>query len=424
MATAGGHVAGPPERGPQQTPPSSVEKGVPLMAATGEVPYVPPGAETNDSSPAAPMCDEIDVLFAGQSAGSLEEWDAGRFRFVATLQEAPRNNGRVELCEDLGTSSMVAVKAMPVSWTHESHEAFVMAHPEENELPWRDIGATRHLSQVAGLSCVCRFVGLFRRSSETFGTEVCLVLSYCAGGDLFSWLERSLPTTGPAREAAARPLMRAVFEVVSQVHAAGIAHGDLSLENVLLAKEETDPELADIRLIDFGACTGPRAVGARGKPSYQAPEVHDGQEYDAMAADSFSLGVMVFTLAVGNYPWRSTRPHACPCFKFVTERGLAAYLARRKIRCGDEADAQILTLASLLSPALVSLLSGLLALDPRARPAPAAALAHPWFRAGAGAAEPPEPPPSRAPAPAPAGRRADVQGGQAQPGIAQRRGLS
>jgi len=321
---------------------------------------------------------DLGVLFAEHGDDQPGQWDDQRFRFIALLQEAPRNSGRVELCEDVQTSQKVAVKVMPVSWACDSHEAFVQAHPQENELPWMDFGAIRYLSRTAGLSRVCSFVGLYRRDSEAHGQEICLVLSYCAGGDLFSWLERSLPTTGLAREMSCRPLMRHVLEAVRDVHAHGVAHGDLSLENVLLQREETDPEAAEIRLIDFGACTGVRAMGPRGKPSYQAPEVHSDKEYDACSADAFSLGVMIFTLAVGNYPWRSTRPQVCPCFRFAADRGLPAYLARRKIRNGESDE--VVTLAALLSPELIALLTGLLAVDPASRLTVCAALEHPWFR--------------------------------------------
>mmetsp|Transcript_18562 Transcript_18562/g.55458 ORF Transcript_18562/g.55458 Transcript_18562/m.55458 type:complete len:362 (-) Transcript_18562:4-1089(-) len=338
----------------------------------------PPSAAS--SAAAFATREEADSLpWVGRDEQALEQWDFQRFRFVTLLQEAPRNSGRVELCEDIETSQMVAVKAMPLSWTCDSHEAFLCAHPEENEFPWRDFEATRYLCRTAGLSCVCNFVGLFERETEAHGAEICLVLSYCSGGDLFSWLERGLPITGYAREIAARPLMRKVLEAVRAVHAHGIAHGDLSLENVLLDTEETDPEAAVIRLIDFGACTGVRSIGARGKPSYQAPEVHSDQEYSALAADTFSVGVMVFTLVVGTYPWQSTRTHVCPCFRFAAERGLPAYLARRKIKRGGRGE--IVSLAELLSAELIELLVGMLAVDSGTRLSIAGALTHPWFSA-------------------------------------------
>lgn len=329
-------------------------------------------------SPEQRACDG-GILEAVTFSGQPEEWDPQRFRFIALLQEAPRNNGCVELCEDLRTSQTVAVKAMPISWVRESHEAFVAAYPEENELPWRDIGALRFLSQAAGLRGVCSFIGLYSRASEKHGSEICLVLSYCAGGDLFSWLETSMPVAGRVREVITRPLMRRVMEAVRDIHEYGVAHGDLSLENVLLETEETDPERAEVRLIDFGACTGRVASGRRGKPSYQAPEVHLDGLYNALAADAFSLGVMIFTLAVGNYPWRSTRHHICPVFRFAAEKGLLAYLARRKVKIGDSGEA--VSLAALLSSELISLLTGLLAIEPASRFTVPEALEHPWFQA-------------------------------------------
>jgi serine/threonine protein kinase len=143
------------------------------------------------------------------------------------------------------------------------------------------------------------------------------------------------------------------------VHAQGLAHGDLSLENVLL-----DAQGSNVVLIDFGASTGPRAVGVRGKPSYQAPEMHTGGEYDAFRADAFALGVLVFTLVVGDYPWQSTRHQLCSKFKFFTKKGMADYLSRRKVQ---RETGEIITLAELLSPEIIALLDGLLQIDPLTR---------------------------------------------------------
>mmetsp|Transcript_62468 Transcript_62468/g.136588 ORF Transcript_62468/g.136588 Transcript_62468/m.136588 type:complete len:346 (-) Transcript_62468:74-1111(-) len=319
---------------------------------------------------------DVDQLLAEDIADNATmEWDPERFRFIGTLQEAPRNSGYVELCEDLHLHHRVAVKAMPRSWTCDSHQEFLVTHADENELPWRDIAAIRYLSQKRGLHCICQFIGLFSRNSEAKGAEICLVLSYCSGGDLFSWLEASVISTKCERETLARIFMRKVLNSVQQVHSCGIAHGDLSLENILLQHEEKNPDLAEVRLIDFGACTGARGQGLRGKPSYQAPEVHLCDEYDAFAADMFSLGVMAFTLAVGNYPWRSTRPFVCPCWKFHSQHGLQLYLAKRRVRVGDE----VSSLAAVLSPSFIDFLSALLCVDPVQRISLPDALNHPWF---------------------------------------------
>lgn len=341
-----------------------------------------------------------------QSPG-LVEWDDRRFRHVTVLQEG-FSRGSVELADDLEQGRRVVVKVLPLAWACKSHAAFAAAHPEECESPWRDISIARHLSGTGSLRCVCDFVGLFRRPAEA-GDEVCLVLSYCAGGDAFSWLQRSLPAfMRTDRECLLRPLVRQVFEAVRDMHSCGIAHGGLSIERVLLEGEDgCDPEVAGVRLVNFSASTGPRASGVRGRPSYRAPEMHDGSEYDARMADAFSLGVVLFVLVVGGHPWRSTRPELCPSFGLVFRQGLAALLQRRKVRHDD---GEPVPLATLLSPSLVLLLSGLLAVDPNTRLSVLAALDSSWFcnasnppdggRAELPAAQAAEPGPAK-PAPAP-----------------------
>jgi len=305
-----------------------------------------------------------------------EAWDPKRFRHVSVLQEAVRNHGRIEVAEDRELDRLVAVKAMPLWWAQSNHSEFVAAHPKENEHPWLDIAMTVYLSNVERIASVCEFLGVYLRDGgeEARGPEICFVLSYCAGGDLLSWLERSLQNKGLDREALARPLVLEIAKTVSHMHRLGIAHGDLSLENILLQGCK-----GEVRLIDFGASTGPRSVGLRGKPSYQAPECHTGKEYDAMAADAFSLGVVLFTLVTGNYPWRSTRTEACPCYRFFRSRGLAAYLTARTL---DRGSGKALPLREILSSGVVSLLEGLLCSDPASRLSVAAALEHPWLAGG------------------------------------------
>mmetsp|Transcript_27992 Transcript_27992/g.63356 ORF Transcript_27992/g.63356 Transcript_27992/m.63356 type:complete len:348 (-) Transcript_27992:142-1185(-) len=323
------------------------------------------GTAEGERRPDVPAVDQGPVLL---------EWDDRRFHNLACIQEAARNNGIVELAEDRFTGRLVAVKAMPYSWTRGSHEEFVAAQPDETERPWQDIMITFHLSSLARLTCVCEYIGLFLRQSNERGTELCFVLSYCAGGDLFSWLERSLQTPGLDRDTAARRLIRKVAYAVYEIHSQGVSHGDLSLENVLIADPETSEQVC---VIDFGASqTGSIAQRVRGKPSYQAPEMHACEEYNAAAADAFAIGVMAFTLRVGNYPWRSTRPLLCPRFSFFAERGLQAYLARQNIK---NEDGEVVSLLSRLSPEAVDFLAGLLAYNPADRLTLRAALAHPWL---------------------------------------------
>eukprot|EP00913_Durusdinium_trenchii_P019062 g17915.t1 len=93
-----------------------------------------------------------------------------------------------------------------------------------------------------------------------------------------------------------------------------------------------------VKLIDFGMahlgrwCPAATTLGP-GKPSYQAPELHLKREYDGFLADTFSLGVVVYAMALGNYPWQSTKPGRSRVFDWVSCHGILPFLQRREIAC-------------------------------------------------------------------------------------------
>jgi serine/threonine protein kinase len=73
-----------------------------------------------------------------------------------------------------------------------------------------------------------------------------LVMEYCSGGDLFSYIEQRgfrLP------EKRACELVNKLAMAISYLHSYGIAHRDLKPENILMT-DNTDT--ADMRLLDFG----------------------------------------------------------------------------------------------------------------------------------------------------------------------------
>ncbi len=115
-----------------------------------------------------------------------------------------------------------------------------------------------------------------------------------------------------AREAASIGLD--VCQALSAVHHAGLLHGDVKAHNIM---REAGGRIV---LMDFGAG---RDIAARptadttGTPLYLAPEVFAG-EPRTLAADVYSLGVLLYFLVTGAYPIEAdsrtgvARSHASP----------------------------------------------------------------------------------------------------------------
>jgi serine/threonine protein kinase len=71
-------------------------------------------------------------------------------------------------------------------------------------------------------------------------------MEYCAGGDLFYYLERR---DFSLKELQVKNIIRKVTSAMFYLHSYGIVHRDLKTENIMMTD---DTENADIRFIDFG----------------------------------------------------------------------------------------------------------------------------------------------------------------------------
>jgi len=289
-------------------------------------------------------------------AAQVSSWDAKCFVSVKRLQEAARNHGHVDMMrtrtEDGGRP--VAVKCMPNSWVTYGPQQFTEQHPTSPELPWRDLAVLQELNS-RNFPNVCELIGVYRDGQHTY-----VVTSLATEGDLFSWCERA-PPPGKAREALMKPLTLQLLSAVRWMHDLGVAHRDLSLENIVLMNAGGELQ---VKIIDFGMCTvAATCLGeVRGKPQYQAPEMHLNAEYSTFLADEFAIGVAMFAMAAQDYPWKSTKPETCPLNRFCEMFGLRKLLEKRQVITGaGEA------LIQVFSPALVQVLDGLLQRQPSLR---------------------------------------------------------
>jgi len=127
-----------------------------------------------------------------------------------------------------------------------------------------------------------------------------IIMEYCEGGDLFSYLEKRnfrLPENKAAK------FMHKMCAAVYYIHSYGIVHRDLKPENILMTSND---ENADLRILDFGLSKiiGPneKTKEPYGTLSYVAPEVLLDYPY-GKEVDLWSLGVITYLMLSGSLPF-------------------------------------------------------------------------------------------------------------------------
>eukprot|EP00929_Paragymnodinium_shiwhaense_P115528 TRINITY_DN84478_c0_g1_i1.p1 TRINITY_DN84478_c0_g1~~TRINITY_DN84478_c0_g1_i1.p1 ORF type:complete len:467 (-),score=48.77 TRINITY_DN84478_c0_g1_i1:308-1708(-) len=284
----------------------------------------------------------------------------GEFATVRTLQEARRNYGRVDLMTSARCRNFVAAKRMPTQWVCTEPAEFIHEYPKSTENPWVDLAMTKLLVD-RGCEHVNRCLGVFRDLEG-----LTYVLSpYASRGDLLGWCLKA-PRPGSGREQAMMPLAVQLLSAVEFLQDHDICHRDLSLENALLLEGE-DGSL-QIKLIDFGmAMLGRTGYNMAGKERYRAPEMHDLASlghYNTFAADIFALGIMLFSMAVQDYPWNSSKKGECLLFEYYRRYGFVPLLQRRRL---GRQSTSFLYLVDVLSTDLAQLLAGMLQVSVRSR---------------------------------------------------------
>lgn len=111
-----------------------------------------------------------------------------------------------------------------------------------------------------------------------------------------------------------------IIEGINYLHLKGICHRDIKLENIII-----NPS-GKIKIIDFGFasyCNYDKLMNFFcGTPSYMPPEIVNKEEYIGFYADIWSLGVLLFTLLSGTFPYRG-----------VTEKELYSRITKAKFTC-------------------------------------------------------------------------------------------
>ncbi|KAG6617204.1 CAMK/CAMKL protein kinase [Phytophthora cinnamomi] len=191
------------------------------------------------------------------------------------------------------------------------------------------------------------------------GDSVFIAMDFCAGGDLFDYV-----TAKPGRrvaEAEALALVAQLARGLSFLHAHGVAHRDLSLENVLLKDGQA-------KICDFGLSADAEQLSSDvvGKYYYMAPEIAQGQVYDPKRADVWSLGVLLFILLTGS-PLFADQQRCAPTLRVLSKYGVAKIL-------------ELWGLKQLVSRPTINLLACMLQVQPQHRLSAEQVARHPALR--------------------------------------------
>lgn len=187
------------------------------------------------------------------------------------------------------------------------------------------------------------------------------------GGDLFDKIEAD----EGVGEDIAHVYFSQLVSAVSFMHSKGVGHRDIKPENMLLTAD------GNLKIADFGLAALFEYKGARklsttfcGSPPYIAPEViacstkgqTKGPGYHPDLVDIWSCGIVLFVLLAGNTPWDSPTDDTYEFHEYVST----------KARTTDE-------LWQKLPAATLSLLRGMLTVDPKSRFSLEDVRRHPWY---------------------------------------------
>jgi serine/threonine protein kinase len=159
--------------------------------------------------------------------------------------------------------------------------------------------------------------------------------------------------------------VRQMFKALACVHSVDVVHRDVKPDNFLCSGPEATVKLCDFGLAEVVRAGSPGVTGRFGTAPFMSPEMIQGSVYGT-PTDVWSLGVILYTLVVGQFPYVPERA----CVKLM-KAAIASGVPEPSFQCVVQ--------GSELSSQVLGLLQSLIDRDAKERPSAAEALEHCWF---------------------------------------------
>ena len=167
----------------------------------------------------------------------------------------------------------------------------------------------------------------FEFDKNSISNNYYIVLDLGKKGELFNYI--LYPKKGFS-ESQTRYIFNQILKGVKSIHDNEIVHLDLKIENIIL------DEFYNLKISDFGLSidnNDKQLINIfQGSEKYKAPEIILKKPFNGIYADIFSLGVTLFVILTGNYPFKSARKYDI-CYSNIIKGKIENYwfLLKKKI---------------------------------------------------------------------------------------------
>lgn len=220
----------------------------------------------------------------------------------------------------------------------------------------QEIAALKILGEHQGM---CKLIDHWEELDKVY-----IQMELADGEDLITRMEKRSFTA--LDEDIVKRIISEMVEILLHCKDKGVAHRDIKLDNIV-----SSANFQEIKLIDFGLSRTEDAKhsrGSAGSVEYSAPEIFLKETYNGFRSDIWSLGVVLYALLYGEFPFSKARITA---FQAGQRSALRLQLPKKAV-----------------SKEVKDLLEKMLVTSPSKRKSLKKIRKHKWFNASSGSVSP------------------------------------